>query len=439
VGGKEGRAPATAAASPSSGLRATDLLQTLQAIPTLLKSLLKAMVVSLGISKSNGYHLGMAPACALAIFGWSLLNNALNLLLPSSNHNGNGFRIGSDRRLSNRHSEIVTCFLSSTIAATGALTLLQITNQQQLTPHPTSSSSSSSSTSTLDKIFKDKDSFFDPSSKQQLNNHRHQKFFSFLSAPSPSSYFSSSTTSTNDKTGPGNRASERQGPKITPTPLAPGGHFLARLTSLSLGSFSNPSSPSNSRPQTPQLPSFNEKGSSRIITPSRSTETLISQPIARRSEETFKEGELAAQLENALIRQQQQEAEQGGKFIRREASQGSASSPSQSTSPVLSKRSLSHESQSQASTSAPNLDLKSKPSFTIDLTLFALVRGMDTLVRAAPLIAGALARSKSGAKASDVKGKGRAGDGSISGILRKIGSGLASQAEGLVFVVCCGE
>lgn len=440
----------------SSRLRAADLLQTLYAIPTLFKALLKALTESLGLHRAKsssssgafGYQLGMAPACALAILGWSLLNNTLNLLLPSRQSANAGFKLGFNRDLSRRHSEIVTCFLSSTMAATGALTLLQLSNRQQqsfspLSSDPNSHKSSHSSSSNI-------------SSNEKHASHRNQKFLGFLSSPT-SSYFSSSS-SINDKTGPNNRASERLAPpKITPTPLAPGGHFLARLTSLSLGSFSNPSSPSNSRPQTPQLPSAGGGGggrdSNKKMTPSRSHETVISQPIARRGIEDLKEGELAAQLENALLKQQEQESDSSKRREASEISNGSSLNDSRSNSPILTRQhqpnsSSSSENQpattvSAASTSDSNLKeikIKPKPSLTIDLTLFALVRGMDTLVRAAPLIANALARSKSGAtpvSASNAKGKGKATF--SASVLGRVAAGLASQAEGLVFVVCCGE
>ncbi|EPQ27778.1 uncharacterized protein PFL1_04523 [Pseudozyma flocculosa PF-1] len=91
-------------------------------------------------------------------------------------------------------------------------------------------------------------------------------------------------------------------------------------------------------------------------------------------------------------------------------------------------------------------DALGKPSPTIDLTLFALVRGLDTLVRAAPLI---LASSSTAAAASAAVGSkvsiagGNAARASppprSASRLSRLGSALSDQAEGLIFVVCCAQ
>uniref|UniRef100_V5ESJ9 Transmembrane protein 135 N-terminal domain-containing protein n=1 Tax=Kalmanozyma brasiliensis (strain GHG001) TaxID=1365824 RepID=V5ESJ9_KALBG len=77
-----------------------------------------------------------------------------------------------------------------------------------------------------------------------------------------------------------------------------------------------------------------------------------------------------------------------------------------------------------------------RPSPTIDLTLFALVRGMDTLVRA--LAAPAAAR-KDRLRASTSAPSATAPRSGASKLLRRVALGMADQAEGLVFVVCCAQ
>ncbi|PWZ01796.1 hypothetical protein BCV70DRAFT_198085 [Testicularia cyperi] len=85
-----------------------------------------------------------------------------------------------------------------------------------------------------------------------------------------------------------------------------------------------------------------------------------------------------------------------------------------------------------------------RPSPTIDLTLFALVRGLDTLVRAISSSTTATkARSKletAAAKpSSPLSSASRAGSLSLSSIAARTAAGIASQAEGLIFVVCCAQ
>ncbi|SNX86909.1 uncharacterized protein MEPE_05618 [Melanopsichium pennsylvanicum] len=76
-----------------------------------------------------------------------------------------------------------------------------------------------------------------------------------------------------------------------------------------------------------------------------------------------------------------------------------------------------------------------RSSPTIDLTLFALVRGMDTLVRALAAPASARKdrlRTAATATTSSARSK-------TSTLLRKLALGMADQAEGLIFVVCCAQ
>lgn len=93
-----------------------------------------------------------------------------------------------------------------------------------------------------------------------------------------------------------------------------------------------------------------------------------------------------------------------------------------------------------------------KPSPTIDLTLFALVRGLDTLVRAAPMFVGMASVSNQRQASARVTGRARSraslGASLASGTSKRaslrtleassgIVRALANQAEGVVFTICC--
>ncbi|ETS61453.1 hypothetical protein PaG_04488 [Moesziomyces aphidis] len=79
-----------------------------------------------------------------------------------------------------------------------------------------------------------------------------------------------------------------------------------------------------------------------------------------------------------------------------------------------------------------------RPSPTIDLTLFALVRGMDTLVRALAAPAAA-SKNRLRASASATAATTAARRSRARALLRSVALGLADQTEGLVFVVCCAQ
>ncbi|PWN54484.1 hypothetical protein IE53DRAFT_645 [Violaceomyces palustris] len=151
-----------------------------------------------------------------------------------------------------------------------------------------------------------------------------------------------------------------RGPRKTsrPTPLAPGGHFLARLTSLTV-----PTSPSVGR-----------------------------SPGAVSPNHTYPH------------------------------------SPTETRAPSIS---TSDPPDSLTSGTTFRINALGRPSPTIDLTLFALVRGLDTFVRALPQLL------KSESLKETAKGKGKVAG--KKGVAAQVAGALIDQTEGLVFVVCCAQ
>ncbi|CAD6936911.1 unnamed protein product [Tilletia controversa] len=78
---------------------------------------------------------------------------------------------------------------------------------------------------------------------------------------------------------------------------------------------------------------------------------------------------------------------------------------------------------------------------TLDLTLFAFVRGLDTFVRASPLVYKALFMSSAASVAKQTLTPPASGIRSAptGALRRRIFNLLGSQADGLVFVVCCAQ
>ncbi|KAE8212652.1 hypothetical protein CF319_g5284 [Tilletia indica] len=78
---------------------------------------------------------------------------------------------------------------------------------------------------------------------------------------------------------------------------------------------------------------------------------------------------------------------------------------------------------------------------TLDLTLFAFVRGLDTFIRASPFVYKALFKSSSAAVAKQTLTSAASGIRSAptGATRRRIVELLCAQADGLVFVVCCAQ
>ena len=195
-------------------------------------------------------------------------------------------------------------------------------------------------------------------------------------------------------------------------PLAPGGHFLSRLTNLSIPATPQIQPDADGLPSSPLLPATSLKGST-------SPAFLAQRPVSP-----------VADMKGSIPRGQQQQQQQ------------------QSRSPSIDPPNLSiqipvptSEKQSVGSSGETPIT-KPKPSSTIDFTLFALVRGLDTFVRVFPILLASRSAigsaSSSGAHFSSEKGKAKAEN-----VLRKaagsVGHLLVNQAEGFIFVVCCGE
>ncbi|KAK0525056.1 hypothetical protein OC834_005300 [Tilletia horrida] len=79
---------------------------------------------------------------------------------------------------------------------------------------------------------------------------------------------------------------------------------------------------------------------------------------------------------------------------------------------------------------------------TLDLTLFAFVRGLDTFVRAAPMVWKAIFASSAEALAKQTLNASPASgirDAPKGAVWRKLADTLGGQADGLVFVICCAQ
>ena len=189
------------------------------------------------------------------------------------------------------------------------------------------------------------------------------------------------------------------------TPLAPGGHFLSRLTTLSFPA--TPLAPGGSSPgHVSPRASFKAEGSLSPLGEKHEHEITINPPP-----------------------------------------------PPASPGPGNEKRSSQHarewtyERESRGAAQVPSL-AKPTPSSTIDFTLFALVRGLDTLVRVLPILlagGGAVASAQGEStrelfrQSIHVQGKGDGSQSLLRRLLSKAGNFASNQAEGLVFAVCCGE
>lgn len=291
-------------ASASTSVHSDALLPALQQLPGLLEQMAKSMFAALG-------PRGVALSCALAMTGTALLENALSRMF---------IRPGLLRSSQERRA-VMSTFASASICSSLALHYLQY-------------------------------------AAYGMNNSENssQQFIKGFYNPF-----------------------RRRSAVANPTPLAPGGHFLARLTSLSI-----PATPKSSGSRSPM-----EKAQ----VPSKSLSARSLSPTEERG-------------------------------------QGSAGHD-------IGTSASSDKDEGALGTASP----------TIDLTLFALVRAMDTLVRAVPVVVQKKRFSRAlgpqgGMKMDNARNElaRLSRSAKISTHVRIFGrAGLfvRNQAEGLTFVVAC--
>ncbi|KDN45295.1 hypothetical protein K437DRAFT_256639 [Tilletiaria anomala UBC 951] len=319
---KRARIASETQAAIAAGKQAT--LDTVRSVLHDMPVLLRAIVQNL-ISSATSLR-GMAVCSMLTIVLWKLVEATLKNTLERLQGAGS-----KDHAVKQSSRSVAICFAASAVASASSLTLLQ------------SASSGSGAPSDTGRDAR--------------------------------RFMRTSPNSSVSKTLKG----------LIATPLAPGGHFLARLTTLSL-------------PETP-------------VTPPDPDSQLLhggcpSSPIS-----SFRMGSGSLQ--------------EKGELIARINSPGTEAN----------------------SRSRPKR--KATPSPTIDFTLFALVRGLDTFVRVLLfLLAGGAAASGADSQTAGVRkilrvsGKGKADSGTnalLARMSRKVGNLVVNQVEGLIFVVCCAE
>lgn len=347
------------------------VLPILQNLPNLLKDFTRAI-------GSAFSPKGMASACAAAILGWALLDELLSSVLVGT--------VASQRRVAaiDRGARIQllriwSCFIAAALSSGTALMVLQSASASQ----------------------DGRPSIKEPSvplSPTESFNNLKRSVVAKLSSNGPSG---------------------SDPPKGLATPLAPGGHFLARLTSLSIPA--TPKADGSRSPIARHVPLLDSGVAAPNVTPLSSTDTPAELP--------------------ASINEIRDVATQSAAKVQRDKSSGATA--------------------------------LGRPSPTVDLTLFALVRGLDTFVRAAPLFLGrgsnprkvapkspaasTTSTAPSASFSSRIIGKGRSrealgsslGSGhrlrqrqalalsGASSFLAKLRAGAANQAEGITFVLCC--
>lgn len=348
---------------------------TLAGLPGLGADMARATAASLSPQ-------GMAAACAAAMLGWGLLDEALSKILLYI-----AGRPSTSSRTRNQLVHIWSCFIAATLASGTSLMFLQVAT---LASSNKDGQTASGSRPTI------REPYMSPS--ESFSNLKRSVVSRFSS-------------------------SHNQKGLSLPTPLAPGGHFLARLTSLSI-------------PGTPKA------DGSRSPTTSKSTSLGLSEA-----------GRSPASQTSPLA---------------------TATPQSESSAQLPPSRDEIKKTAQRAAHDASAPRALGKPSPTVDLTLFALVRGLDTLVRAAPLFIGAAASKAGGAKGLQAtaataaataisptsssgpsiigRQRSRQALGSSIGSGRRLSAaarvaessipaailrGAANQAEGITFVLCC--
>ncbi|TKY88418.1 hypothetical protein EX895_002770 [Sporisorium graminicola] len=328
------------------------ILPSFYRLPTLLQAIAKALLVALGSD-------GMATSCFLAMAGWRISETlvwwpiakyyALKLANPATSSQAHTLR-------ALQHARIASTFVASSISSALAMMMLQHKSQAALQAKQAAAVNNAAG-NVPPLLTIDTTPGWIPKSLRRSN-------LGFLGRRL------NNTTST---------------PRIAS--LAPAGHFLSRLTSLTVPGTPSPHLSNNSG-VSPNIPSSPDPRA-----PSSPSATL--QPLPKISSDDV-------------------------------------SAPPVSPLPSATQLSPNEPVQPQ---SKPALG---RPSPTIDLTLFALVRGMDTLVRALAVPAAA---SKDRLRTSTIGSPSNAKAQSSWGrtLLRRVALGMADQAEGLIFVVCCAQ
>ena len=337
---------------PKSGFWAgiKPILSSFYRLPTLLQAIAKALLVALGPN-------GMAISCFLAMAGWRISETlvwwpiakyyALKLANPATTSEAHTLR-------ALQYARVASTFVASSLSSALAMMMLQHQSQAAIqAKHASAANSAGAPLLTIDTT-----PGWIPKSLRPSN-------LGFLSS---------------------RLNSGKPTPRIAS--LAPAGHFLSRLTSLTVPGTPSPHLGPNSG-VSPHLPASPDPKAP-------ASPSAPSQPLPKVSDD--------------------------------------ATAPP--ASPLASATQPAAPPVQPAKQSKPALG---RPSPTIDLTLFALVRGMDTLVRA--LAAPAAAR-KDRLRASTT-GATRASASTtrswISTLLRRTALGMADQADGLIFVVCCAQ
>lgn len=335
----------------------------------------RAAVTSLGPQ-------GMAAACGAAILVWGLLDSLLartllgNASLKSVTTSGRGQGPAAIDRT--HRIRVWACFVAAALSSASSLTLLQLATRAADERKAVSGNGGPSSISDRRAAFQGSGGSGRSSSSSSFGNLRKALVSRF--------------------------SSQQPGRSSIVTPLAPGGHFLAKLTSMSI-----PGTPSLSGARTPVPP------------PGSTSPTAHFQglpDVSALSSGRARQGSSTDSNASLLIPQLQVDG-------------SSLDSPAKTEAVITGS------------------DALGKPSPTIDLTLFALVRGLDTLVRAAPLFIGAGRSVKtpvtaagnvthSRASLSDTIGKRRSRlFANSSSIMASLLAALSAQAEGITFVLSC--
>lgn len=336
------------------------ILSSLYRLPTLLQAIGRALVAALGPN-------GMAISCFLAMAGWRISEMlvwwpiakyyALKLASPCSS------QAHTLRALS--YARITSTFVASSLSS--ALAMMMLQHQSAAALHNKNASSAAAAAAASTGV------------PPMLTIDTTPSWIPRSLRPSSLGFL-------------GRRSAGGAMPRIAS--LAPAGHFLSRLTSLTI-----PGTPS---PQLSLAAGANLSGGGASpdgrYDPNPTSPLATRQPLPKLSSSAAE----PAEPDQAVA---------------------PPASPTQPFAPQFASPSLGNANKSRRK---PALG---RPSPTIDLTLFALVRGMDTLVRA---LAAPASPHKARLNASAAQPSSRT-------LLSRLASGAANQAEGLIFVVCCAQ
>ncbi|GAC94722.1 hypothetical protein PHSY_002295 [Pseudozyma hubeiensis SY62] len=318
------------------------ILSSLHRLPLLLKAIAKALLVALGMR-------GMAISCFLAMAGWRIsevlvwwpLAKYYALKLTSSAADEKAVKSALT------YARVTSTFVASALSSAGAMMMLQHQSASALRKKQIQSTSGSGK----DLLTIDTTPGWIPRSLRPSN-------LGFL--------------------GRRMAVGERQQPRFAS--LAPAGHFLSRLTSLTV-------------PGTPGLVAPGGGGGSPGLVPASPESRSSALPVSPTA----------------------------GTMLQPPEATGDAPP----ASPVLPAAPQLKVSEVDAK---PTSTALGRPSPTIDLTLFALVRGLDTLVRAlaSTPTTTTLKQTATATRSSPT-------------LLSRLASGIATQADGFIFVICCAQ